>query len=86
MEGTDVCFAPVLTMREAAGHPHNHARQTFVEIQGVTQPAPAPRFSRTPGAIAGPPAVPGAHTEEALAAWGFGDDEIAKLRSSGAIG
>jgi alpha-methylacyl-CoA racemase len=86
MEGTDVCFAPVLTMREAAGHPHNQARQTFVEIQGVTQPAPAPRFSRTPGAIAGPPAVPGAHTEEALAAWGFGDDEIAKLRSSGAIG
>ena len=86
MEGTDVCFAPVLTMREAAEHPHNQARKTFVEVQGVTQPAPAPRFSRTPGAIAGPPAVPGAHTEKALAAWGFGDDEIAKLRSSGALG
>jgi alpha-methylacyl-CoA racemase len=86
MEGTDVCFAPVLTMREAAGHPHNQARQTFVEIQGVTQPAPAPRFSRTPGAIAGPPAAPGAHTDEALAAWGFDDDAIAKLRSSGVLG
>jgi alpha-methylacyl-CoA racemase len=86
MEGSDVCFAPVLTMREAAEHPHNQARRTFVELEGVTQPAPAPRFSRTPGAIAGPPAVPGAHTDEALADWGLSDDEIAKLRSAGAVG
>jgi alpha-methylacyl-CoA racemase len=86
MEGTDVCFAPVLSMREAAGHPHNQARGTFVEIDGVTQPAPAPRFSRTPGAVAGPPAVPGSHTDEALADWGLSGDEIAKLRSAGAVG
>jgi alpha-methylacyl-CoA racemase len=86
MEGTDVCFAPVLTMREAARHPHNQARNTFVEVEGVTQPAPAPRFSRTPGGIAGPPAVPGAHTDEALTDWGLSDDEIAKLRSLGALG
>jgi alpha-methylacyl-CoA racemase len=86
MEGSDVCFAPVLTMREAPGHPHNQARGTFVEVEGVTQPAPAPRFSRTPGAVAGPPAVPGAHTDEALADWGLSGDEIAKLRSAGAVG
>jgi alpha-methylacyl-CoA racemase len=86
MEGTDVCFAPVLTMREATGHPHNQARQTFVERQGVTQPAPAPRFSRTPGAIAGPPVTPGAHTDEALAACGFSHGEIADLRAAGVVG
>jgi alpha-methylacyl-CoA racemase len=86
MEGTDVCFAPVLSMREATEHPHNRARGTFVEVEGVTQPAPAPRFSRTPGAIAGPPAAPGAHTDEALADWGLSDDEIANLRSTGAVG
>jgi alpha-methylacyl-CoA racemase len=51
MEGTDICFAPVLTMAEAPKHPHNAARQIFVERHGVTQPAPAPRFSRTPSAI-----------------------------------
>ena len=52
MEGTDVCFAPVLTMSEAAAHPHNVARSTIVEVAGVRQPAPAPRLSRTPGAVA----------------------------------
>jgi len=85
MDGTDVCFAPVLTMSEAPAHPHNRARETFVDVQGVVQPAPAPRFSRTPGAIARPPAVAGAHTDEALADWGLSDDEIAKLRSAGAV-
>jgi alpha-methylacyl-CoA racemase len=69
LEGSDVCFAPVLTMAEAPSHPHNQARQTFVEVDGVIQPAPAPRFSRTPGALQGPAARPGAHTDEVLGAW-----------------
>lgn len=70
MEGTDVCFAPVLTMGEAPSHPHNAARGTFVNVAGLTQPAPAPRFSRTPGAIQGPAAKVGADTEAVLADWG----------------
>jgi len=70
MEGTDVCFAPVLSMAEAPEHPHNAARGAFVEVDGVTQPAPAPRFSRTPGAIQGPARAPGSDTEAVLAAWG----------------
>src|SRR5712671_5284260 len=55
MDGSDVCFAPVLDLDEAPRHPHNVARETFVEVAGVVQPAPAPRFSATPGAIQGPP-------------------------------
>jgi alpha-methylacyl-CoA racemase len=66
MEGTDVCFAPVLSMDEAPSHPHNAARHTFTEVAGVRQPAHAPRFSRTPGEISRPPAHPGQHTQEAL--------------------
>jgi alpha-methylacyl-CoA racemase len=85
MEGTDVCFAPVLGLGEAPSHPHNVARGTFVEVAGTVQPAPAPRFSRTTPEISGPPAWPGQHTDEALADWGFGDDDIAKLRAAGAI-
>ncbi len=85
MEGSDVCFAPVLSMAEAPAHPHNRARGTFVEVDGVPQPGPAPRFSRTPGAIARPPAAPGQHTEEALRDWGFSADDLADLRKSGAI-
>ena len=85
MEGTDVCFAPVLSMAEAPTHPHNRARETFVERDGFVQPAPAPRFSRTTPAIQGPPAVPGQHTDAALADWGVGADAIARLRSAGAI-
>jgi len=85
MEGSDVCFAPVLSMTEAPAHPHNRARGTFVEVDGVPQPGPAPRFSRTPGAIGRPPAAPGQHTEEALRDWGFSADELADLRKSGAI-
>ena len=85
MEGTDVCFAPVLSIKEAPQHPHMAARQTFVDVNGLTQPAPAPRFSRTPGEIARPAAHPGQHTDEALADWGFAADEIAKLRETGAI-
>jgi alpha-methylacyl-CoA racemase len=85
MEGSDVCFAPVLSMTEAPAHPHNRARGTFVEVDGVPQPGPAPRFSRTPGAIGRPPAAPGQHTEEALRDWGFSADELTDLRKSGAI-
>lgn len=79
MGGTDVCFAPVLDLDEAPKHPHNVARQTFVEVAGVTQPAPAPRFSVTPGAIQGPPPAIGAHNEEALRDWGFTAAEIEAL-------
>jgi alpha-methylacyl-CoA racemase len=86
LEGTDVCFAPVLSMSEAPGHPHNQARGTFVEVDGVTQPAPAPRFSRTPPELGNPARSPGADTDAALADWGVSGDEIAKLRSVGAIG
>jgi alpha-methylacyl-CoA racemase len=85
MEGSDVCFAPVLTYREAARHPHNVHRSTFVEVAGITQPAPAPRFSRTEVAIGGPPAWPGQHTDDVLASFGLSADEIAKLRESGAV-
>ncbi|MBO6784604.1 MAG: CoA transferase [Alphaproteobacteria bacterium] len=86
MEGTDVCFAPVMSMSEVHTHPHNIARENFVDVAGVTQPAPAPKFSRTPGRIHSPPSVPGEHTDSALAAWGFAEGDIAALKASGAIG
>jgi len=85
MEGSDACFAPVLRMDEAYDHPHNRARETFVEVAGIQQPAPAPRFSETPGQIRRPPPHPGQHTDEALADWGLPPAEIATLRQSGAI-
>jgi alpha-methylacyl-CoA racemase len=85
MEGTDVCFAPVLSMEEAPTHPHIAARHTFTEVAGVRQAAPAPRFSRTPGEISRPPAHPGQHTEEALRDWGISVGEIDRLRASGVI-
>jgi alpha-methylacyl-CoA racemase len=85
MEGSDVCFAPVLSMREAAQHAHIRARETFVEVEGAPQPAPAPRFSRSATRIERPPPQPGCHTDEALAAWGFGDDEIRSLRDAEAV-
>jgi alpha-methylacyl-CoA racemase len=85
LEGTDACFAPVLSLDEAPHHPHNVARQTFVEVDGVVQPAPAPRFSRTPGAIQRPPAEPGANTDEVLARWGFAGEEIARLHAAKAV-
>lgn len=84
MEGSDVCFAPVLSLAEVPEHPHVQARNTFVEVAGVAQPAPAPRFDRTPPEISRPPAHPGQHTDEALADWGFGSEEISKLREVGA--
>ena len=85
MEGTDVCFAPVLSPSEACAHPHNVERETFVEVAGVKQPAPAPRFSRTPGVIDGPPPHPGEHTEEVLSSWGFSENEIKNLRNIDAV-
>ena len=85
LEGTDACFAPVLDLDEAPQHPHNRARQTFVEIDGVMQPAPAPRFSRTPPTTPMPPPLPGEHTDEVLAEWGFSPEEIARLKANGII-
>ena len=82
LEGTDACFAPVLNMEEAPTHPHNRARATFVDIDGVTQPAAAPRFSRTPAEIKGPPPESGRHTEPALADWGFAREEVRALLES----
>jgi alpha-methylacyl-CoA racemase len=85
MEGTDVCFAPVLTMEEAIKHPHNVSRRVYVELEGVTQPAPAPRFSRTQPEIQGPPPEHGEHTELALKDWGFSRKEIDSLKAADAI-
>ena len=85
LAGTDACYAPVLTMSEAAQHEHVRARGTIVERDGVPQPAPAPRFSRTPGEITRPAPWPGQHTDEALADWGVDAGEITKLREAGAI-
>ena len=85
MAGTDVCFAPVLTLEEAPRHEHNAARETFVTVEGVVQPAPAPRFSATPGAVQGPPPSIGGHNDAALADWGFADDEVARLKAVGAL-
>ena len=86
MEGTDVCFAPVLTMSEAIRHPHNIARRTFTKVAGITQPAPAPRFSRTVAEIQRPPAHVGQHTEEILGEWlGMDAARVAALRQSGTV-
>lgn len=76
MEGTDVCFAPVLSMSEAPAHPHNKARDTFVEIDGVIQPAPAPRFSRTPGQVQGASPGRGEHTQAILRDWNVDEDSL----------
>lgn len=72
-DGTDACVAPVVPLAEAPAHPHLAARGTFVEHGGTTQPAPAPRFSRTTSTIRSAPALPGEHTREALTAWGVED-------------
>ena len=85
MEASDVCFAPVLSLTEAPQHPHNVHRGTFVEREGIVQPAPAPRFSRTPGEIQRPPAHAGQHTTEALTDWGFTATRIDDLRATKAI-
>jgi alpha-methylacyl-CoA racemase len=83
--GSEACATPVLAIGEAATHPHNAARASFIEVGGKLQPAPAPRFAGTPAAAPTPAPEPGADTDEALAAWGVGADEIAELRESGAL-
>jgi alpha-methylacyl-CoA racemase len=85
MEQTDICFAPVLRMSEALDHPHNRHRETFVAIDGIPQPAPAPRFLGTPSQVQRPPARIGEHTGAVLKDWGFSADEIAALHRSGAV-
>jgi alpha-methylacyl-CoA racemase len=85
MEATDVCFAPVLSLAEAPRHAHNQARGAFVDIDGVTQPAPAPRYSRTPGAVARGAPRRGEGGAQALADWGFGNTEIEGFRARGAL-
>ena len=84
-EGTETCFSPVLSLAEAPLHPHQRARGNFVEVAGVMQPAPAPRFSRSKGAVQRPPPEVGEHSDEVLQEWGFAGDEIASLRQAGAI-
>jgi alpha-methylacyl-CoA racemase len=83
--GTDACVAPVLSPAEAPGHPFNAERGVFVEVGGVVQPAPAPRFGRTPAAVPEPPAKPGEHGDAALAGWGLSADDIAALRGDGTL-
>jgi alpha-methylacyl-CoA racemase len=85
MEGSDVCFAPVLSMSEAPEHPHNKQRKTFIKNEGVLQPAPAPRISRTEPEIKGPPPTPGQDTESVLTDFGFSGQEIESLKLSEAI-
>jgi alpha-methylacyl-CoA racemase len=85
LEGTDACFAPVLDMAEAPAHPHNQARGTFVEVDGVTQPAPAPRFSRSVPQTSGAVSKPGADGDAILADWGWTGDAIAALRDAHVI-
>jgi alpha-methylacyl-CoA racemase len=84
-EGSDVCFAPVLSLAEAPSHPHLAARGTFVDVDGVIQPAPAPRFSRTPGTVAGGPPAPGRDTEALLAELGTSAEEVARLMGAGVV-
>ena len=85
MEGTDVCFAPVLSMWEAPQHPHNIARKTFIELEGLDQPAPAPRFSKTISEVRSPPALAGEHTDEILNEIGIDSNQIKTLRTQGGV-
>jgi alpha-methylacyl-CoA racemase len=85
MEGSDVCFAPVLEPSEAPEHPHAKHRNAFAEVAGVVQPAPAPRFSRTESAIQGPPSHAGQHSADLLTEAGFSAEEAESLTSSGAV-
>jgi alpha-methylacyl-CoA racemase len=85
LQPLETCFSPVLTLDEALGHERSVARSAFVPIDGVLQAAPAPRFGRTPGAVVGPAARPGEHTEEALRDWGFSSYQIEDLLTRQAI-
>ena len=85
MEGTDICFAPVLSMWEAPDHPHNVARKTFIELEGLSQPAPAPRFSRTEVEVSSPPSIAGEHTDSILKDLGYDETEISSLKNQGGV-
>lgn len=85
LEGSDACVAPVLDMDEAPEHPHNRARQTFITADGIVQPAPAPRFSRSESGVQSPPPRAGEHSEEILRDWGFGAEDIERLKAAGEI-
>jgi alpha-methylacyl-CoA racemase len=85
-DGSDACVAPVATLADAPDHPHNAARGTFIDVGGLIQPAPAPRFSRTPAGPPDPPVTPGASTGEVLAELGFTAEQISSLRERGAAG
>ncbi|HEX2374346.1 MAG TPA: CoA transferase, partial [Actinomycetota bacterium] len=85
LEGTDACVAPVLSLLEAPSHPHNQVRGTFVDVGGVPQPAPAPRFSRTPCSSPSPPPAAGDDPDPTLAAWGLAPEAVARLRATGVI-
>jgi alpha-methylacyl-CoA racemase len=84
-DGLDACVSPVLSIGEAPQHPHLRAREAVVEVDGVLQPAPAPRFSRTPGAVGAAARPAGADTREALQAWGFGSDELDQLERDAVV-
>ncbi|MGD9802198.1 MAG: CaiB/BaiF CoA transferase family protein [Hyphomicrobiaceae bacterium] len=85
LEQKDVCFAPVLSMREAPNHPQNRARGSFIEVDGVVQPGPAPRFSRTPSDVTSGPAFAGQHSKEVLTDWGVDKERVAALLETGAV-
>lgn len=84
-DGSDACVAPVLSITEAPHHPHNTHRKTFIEVNGIAQAAPAPRFSKTPAATPAPAPTPGEHTAAALLDWGFDADQVERLIASGAV-
>lgn len=85
-EGSDACFAPVLSLEEATGHPHARARKTYVEVEGITQPGPAPRFSRTQSQVQSAPSAPGENTLKALLDWGFSEQDITRLQNENIVG
>jgi alpha-methylacyl-CoA racemase len=85
LEGTDACFAPVLTLSETAKHAHSAHRGTIVEVDGIRQPAPAPRLSRTPGRLDRPPAQVGQDTVDVLCDWDIPPDRVQHLLDAGAV-
>jgi alpha-methylacyl-CoA racemase len=85
LQDAEVCYAPVLDLDEARRSPHALARDMFVEVDGISQPAPAPRFQRTPSRVASTPPAPGEHTRAGLLDWGFGEAEVDQLQTSGAV-